>query len=271
MFYDQDAEDERTDRDRWGFLDAQRPDATIILPPDPEGWMTKLSPQIEPWSIYGGGGGGEMPADALTMVWDQREPDYDPDPTPQTPYMPARGPAHRSLTARRQHRMRAVVSIGIIALCLAVVALLVVPPKSRNAAKIKLNTVQTVPPTTRAPATTLPNAISPGPPVTSVTRGASTIITLPPNEQTQFQTTSGGTASNTSGAAGVPTYYVAGGGPAGNKVPTVVDGVTMPRPGQQPTAAQVRAAGTIPYVCPSRCDGINWAAIDALAGEGWGP
>ena len=53
----------------------------------------------------------------------------------------------------------------------------------------------------------------------------------------------------------------------------MVDGVTMPHPGQAPTAAQVRAAQTIPYVCPANasCGGINWAAIDALAGEGWGP
>jgi hypothetical protein len=66
------------------------------------------------------------------------------------------------------------------------------------------------------------------------------------------------------------TYTSTGGGPTGAAVPTVVNGVAMPRPGTPPTKAQVEAAASIPYT-PTGSDrsGINWAAIDALAGLGY--
>jgi hypothetical protein len=263
MFYDQDA-------------DTERDDATMAFAPEAI---------EEAYYGRGGGGGGGPAASAIPTTWADpvdhaarwAGPVYEErDPTP-----PEQGyvwttkdlrRAHASPVDRHQRNLRAVISVAIVALALAVVALLVVPPKN-SPARIKLNTVRPVTPTTLAPTTpTTAAAIAPGPQTTTAP-APSPIITLPANQPSRFPTSNGGTASNTSGAAGVPVYYVAGGGPAGFKVPTVVDGVTMPYPGQAPTAAQVRAASTIPYTCPANasCGGINWAAIDALAGEGWGP
>jgi hypothetical protein len=93
-----------------------------------------------------------------------------------------------------------------------------------------------------------------------------TSVSPPPT----FKTTTGGVAVNTSGNQTPVTYTSTGGGPTGSAVPTVVNGVAMPKPGTTPTKAQIEAARSIPYA-PRAGDssGINWAAIDALAGLGY--
>jgi hypothetical protein len=98
------------------------------------------------------------------------------------------------------------------------------------------------------------------------TNHTSTTLSPPPT----FKTTTGGVAVNNSGNTTPVTYTSTGGGPTGSAVPTVVNGVAMPKPGVLPTKAQVKAAASIPYT-PNSNDrsGINWAAIDALAGLGY--
>jgi len=93
-----------------------------------------------------------------------------------------------------------------------------------------------------------------------------TTVAPPPS----FKTTTGGVAVNTSGLTNPVTYTATGGGPRGSAVPTIVNGVVMPRPGTRPTKAQIEAAASIPYT-PAASDGsgLNWAAIDALAGVGY--
>jgi hypothetical protein len=112
--------------------------------------------------------------------------------------------------------------------------------------------------------TPVPSSTAPSPPATSPGAPLSG----------SFATTSGGTAT---GQAGGATYQAGLGGPAGGQVPTTVNGIAMPMPtgtgaGTTPTAAQVAAASTIPYTAPgnsSGVSGINYAAIDALAGLGY--
>jgi hypothetical protein len=98
------------------------------------------------------------------------------------------------------------------------------------------------------------------------TTHTSTTAAPPPT----FKTTTGGVAANTSGLTTPVTYTTTGGGPGDAAVPTVVNGVTMPRPGTKPTKAQIEAAASIPYKAGAGdSTGINWAAIDALSGVGY--
>lgn len=118
-------------------------------------------------------------------------------------------------------------------------------------------------------------AATPTPIATSATPGAPSGIV----------TTSGGAATGVSGGS---TYSSGGAAIAGSSVPTVVNGVAMPTPtgtgaGTLPNAQQVAAASTIPYTpspnasinpntspaTQAEAAGINYAAIDALAGEGY--
>jgi len=102
--------------------------------------------------------------------------------------------------------------------------------------------------------------------VKTTNTNSATTLAPPPT----FKTTTGGVALNTSGQLSPVTYTSTGGGPGGAAVPTVVNGVAMPRPGTPPTKAQIAAARSIPYTPgPSDTSGINWAAIDALAGVGY--